>query len=1024
MPPRLPHTFATISLAVISLAASFAPGAEVSIPEKPEYNRDVRPILADACFRCHGFDKNTRDGGRRLDLREGALSENDGIRAIVPGKLEDSDLHTRIHSSDRDEIMPPPKANKQLSAREKAILDRWIEQGAEYQEHWAYIAPKRPTPPTAANPDGKSSSGNSADAFILARQQQLGLKRVGEADRATLYRRLSFDLLGLPPKPEEVGAFVNDKSPDAYEKLVDRLLASPHYGERMAVWWLDLVRYADSIGYHSDNPRNVWPYRDYVIRAFNDDMHFDRFTIEQVAGDLLPNPTQAQKVASAYNRLILTTEEGGAQPKQYEAKYVTDRVKSIGTTWLAQTYMCAECHDHKYDPFTTRDFYALGAFFGDIKEDSVGRREPGMLAPSPEQEATMKENDARVAALQMKLDTNTPELEAAQREWEKANTPRNENWKALHPTSASGENAAKLTVVEDQSITPESNPISDTYKVELVLPAGTTAVRLDVLANKGLPAGGPGRASNGNFVLSEFQIEHDNNPLKISTATATFEQPEFGANLTIDGKKGAGDKGWAVHGNIGKDASAYFELAEPIVQDTPVVVLMSQNAGGNHTIGKFRLSATNDAKPIRAPFSKVPADIASILKTPREQRDAKMLQKLAAHFRGIAPQLDPVRKDFAEAKKVREAFINSIGRCLVSESMPTPRKVRVLPRGDWMNESGDVMQPATPGYLPGAPKPAEGKRLTRLDLANWLISRQNPLTARVFVNRLWKLFYGMGLSKTVDDLGTQGELPANQALLDWLACEFMDSGWDVKHMVRLMVTSSSYRLASTATKEMLAQDPFNREMARGGRWRLDAEFVRDNALTISGLITHQVGGPSVKPYQPAGYWENLNFPAREWDNDKDRNQWRRGLYTWWQRSYLQPSLLAFDASTREECTSDRPRSNIPQQALALLNDPTYVEASRAFATRIIREGGASISDKCGWAFRQATGRTASEDERQVLTGLYDQHLAQYTQDLDAAKKFIATGYTPVPTGIAPAELAAWTSVARAILNLHETITRL
>jgi hypothetical protein len=1021
MPPRFSTSIAISSLALVGLLPSLGLCSEPSIPEKPEYNRDVRPILADACFRCHGFDKNTRDGGRRLDLREGAIAENDGIRAIVPGKLDESDLHTRIHSSDKDEIMPPPKANRQLSAREKAILDRWIEQGAEYQEHWAYMAPKRPATPTASQ-----TASSPVDAFILARQEQIGVKRVGEADRGTLIRRLYLDLLGLPPKPQEVEVFVNDKASDAYEKLVDRLLASPQYGERMAVWWLDLVRYADTIGYHSDNPRNVWPYRDYVIRAFNEDKRFDRFTIEQLAGDLLPNATQAQKVASGYNRLIMSTEEGGAQPKQYEAKHVTDRVKSIGTTWLAQTYMCCECHDHKYDPVTTRDFYALGSFFADIKEDSVGKREPGMLVPTPEQEAKMKDNDSRVAALEAKLNTPTPELDAAQRAWEEANSLVHESWTSLCPTNISAEGGTKFSCTPDGMIKadPTTNPAADTYKVELTLTAGTTGVRLEVFSDPSLPNGGPGRGSNGNFVLNEVEIMQGQKLLKISAATAIFDQPDYTSAMTIDGKKGGQDHGWAVLGNIGKDAAAYFDLAEPIPQDTQVEVIMPQGFGSQHTIARFRLSATNSPKPIRAPFANIPADIVAVLKTPREQRDVKMQQKIAAHYRSIAPLLDPVRKELADSKKGRDAFVGTVGHCLVSESMPNPRKVRVLPRGDFMREDGAVMQPATPAYLPGAPKPVDGKRLTRLDLANWLVSRENPLTSRVVVNRLWKLFYGTGLSKTLDDMGTQGELPVNQPLLDWLACEFMDSGWDIKHMVRLMVSSSTYRLSSNAPKELATSDPFNRELARGGRWRLDAEFVRDNALSISNLLVQQVGGPSVKPYQPPGYWENLNFPTREWENDKNKNQWRRGLYTWWQRSYLQPSLLAFDASTREECTADRGRSNIPQQALALLNDTTYVEAARALAGRILREGGGTVNDRCSWAFREATGRTPSEDERKILTGLYEQHLAVYTQDLDAAKKLVSTGYSPVPSDVGAAELAAWTNVARTILNLHETITRL
>jgi hypothetical protein len=599
-------------------------------------------------------------------------------------------------------------------------------------------------------------------------------------------------------------------------------------------------------------------------------------------------------------------------------------------------------------------------------------------------------------------------------------------WSLLHPVKASAEQASHLIVREDKTIKVEvaGNAASDSYQIELTLPVGTTGVQLEVLPSQTLPATGPGRASNGNFVLNEFKIEQGGQPLKISSATATFEQDGYPAKATIDGTDSGQNNGWAVMGNTGRESAAYFELETPLAQETPVIVRMHQRYGDNHTIGKFRLSATTAPKPIRAPNLRIPADVVAAVQKPRDQRDAAMQAKIAKHFRSTTPLLEPLRNEVAAAEKERDVFMASIGRCLVSESMPTPRKVRVLPRGDWMNESGDVVEPSTPHFLPAATASADGKRLTRLDLANWLVARENPLTARAFVNRLWKLFYGTGLSKTVDDLGTQGEVPMNQALLDWLACEFVDSGWDVKHTIRLMVTSRTYRLASSAPRELMERDPFNRELARGGRWRLDAEFVRDNALAISNLLVHQVGGPSVKPYQPAGYWENLNFPTREWDNDKDRDQWRRGLYTWWQRSYLHPSLLAFDASTREECTADRARSNIPQQSLVLLNDTTYVEAARAFADRILREGGADAADKCAWAFREATGRVPRDDEREILRVLYERHLALYTQDGEAAKKLIGTGYSPVAKDFAPSELAAWTSVARTILNLHETITRL
>ena len=943
--------------------------------ERVGFNRDIRPILADACVRCHGFDKAERKAELRLDVRESALEERDGVRAIVPGKPDESELWKRINSKDEDEVMPPPRAPHQLTERSRSLLKKWIEQGAEYQAHFAYIPPLKPAVPLAGNP---------LDVFIRTRLAALGISPAAEADRATLVRRLSFDLLGLPPKPEEVSAFVNDAAPDAYARLVERLLASPHFGERMAVWWLDLVRFADTAGYHSDNGRNVWPYRDYVIRAFNENKRFDRFTIEQVAGDLLPDASQETRVASAYNRLILSTEEGGAQAKQYEAKHVVDRVKSIGTTWLAQTFMCSECHDHKFDPVTARDFYALGAFFADIKEATLGRREDGMIVKDAAQETRLGELTATLAGLRAKLDG--ADVGTAQAAWETANTDGAPEvaWTVLRASAVAG--ASKIALREDSTMKVEvaGNPEADTYKITLTLPAGTTGVKLDALTSTSLPASGPGRGKDGGFLLTEFSVEQGGKKLGLAKATATFEEKGFPVAQAIDGKANA-TKGWAVKG---REAAAYFEFAETVSTAAEVVVVLRQS----QTLGKFRLSATTAARPVRAPNSAFPADVLAALKTPKAERKPEQTVKLSAHYKSIAPELADLRGQIAKADNERAEFEKSLPRVIVSESA-APRTVRILPRGDWQNETGEVLLPATPRFLPGAMESTPEKKLTRLDLAKWLVSRENPLTARVFVNRLWKQFYGIGLSKTLEDMGTQSELPPNQPLLDWLAVEFMDRGWDVKAMVRLLVTSHAYRQSSVAPKDLAARDPLNREVARQSRWRLDAEFVRDNALTVAGLMVDKIGGPSVKPFQPAGYWENLNFPTREWETDKNENQWRRGLYTWWQRSYVHPAMLAFDAPTREECSADRLRSNIPQQALVLLNDPQFVEAANGLAKRMQKEGGETAESRIAWAWQQATGRAPQPDEIKLLADLLQK-----------------------PGG--------YTSVARAILNLHETITRL
>lgn len=732
-----------------------------------QFNRDVRPILADHCFACHGPDAANRKADLRLDLRDEAIAAG----AIVPGDASKSGLIARILSDNPEEQMPPPEVKKDLSQAQREVLRKWIAKGARYQKHWAYEPPQR-----AAIPQGE----NGIDFLVRKRLAKLGLKPSPEADRRTLLRRLSFDLVGLPPSPDEVAAFANDKSPDAYEKAIDRLLASPHYGERMAIGWLDVVRFADTIGYHSDNPRNIWPYRDWVIASFNQNKPFDRFTLEQIAGDLLPDANQETRVGSAFNRLLLSTEEGGAQPKDYESRMLTDRVRAIGAAWLGQTTGCAQCHDHKFDPFTQQDFYSLGAFFADIQEASVGARERGMTLLSDEAKQRLSELDAAIAS-----------------------------------------------------------------------------------------------AESGS-----------------------------------------------------------------------------------------------------------------------EQR--------------------------TNLEKERKQFHDSLPTCLVSASSDKHRTVRILPRGNWMDDSGQVVEPALPHYLPQ--EGFTGRKLTRLDLANWLVSKVNPLTARTVTNRLWKQFFGTGLSKVLDDLGAQGETPPNLELLDWLACEFVDSGWNVKHMVKQIVMSETYRQSSNARAELATVDPANRELARQSPFRLDAELIRDQALCVSGLLEPSIGGPSVKPYQPAGYWENLNFPARDYNADSGKAQYRRGLYSWWQRTFLHPSMLAFDAPSREECCAERTRSNIPQQALVLLNDPTYVEAAKSFAIRIATEP-VDRDQRIEWAWQTVLQRSPRDDEREVIAALYEKHKAAYGADPEAARKLLKVGQLPVPEKLDVAELAAWTHVARVLLNLHETITR-
>lgn len=1012
--------FIPVPILLLALSRIDARAAAES-PSRVQFNRDIRPVLSDNCFACHGPDTKKLKGGLRLDLRDQAIKPaKSGEIAIVPNQPEKSELVRRIFATNPDDLMPPPESHKVLTPAQKELIKRWIAEGAEYQGHWAYLAPVKPK---------VAGTANGIDFLVQQRLAEIGLKPSLEADRRTLARRLYFDLVGLPPEPEDVQAFERDLSTDAYSKLVEKLLASPHYGERMAIGWLDVVRFADTIGYHSDNPRNVWPYRDYVIKSFNENKPFDQFTREQLAGDLLPDSTFEQQVGSAFNRLLLSTEEGGAQAKDYEARMLTDRVRAIGSVWLGQTIGCSQCHDHKFDPIKSRDFYSLGAFFADLKEPIIGRREDGLLVPDKKQAAELARLEAKATRLQKEFEAPRPELFNAWTQTALEAIEAEKSWTVLTPEKAISAAGLKLAVDKDHVIAADRDPRDgrDTYRISVKTELkNITGFRLEAWNSDKLPGRGPGRSTDGNFVLTEFTVEDaQTNKIELANATATIEPEGFPASSTLDGNTN-GNNGWSIRGGTGVNQAIHFATKEPIKNegDIALTFVLRQSQGGNQVLGRFRLSATTSPEGIKAGKIALPsADIVDILKSAPPSRTEDQNSKIAAYQRTGAPELSGLRAQLAGARKAKTDFEATIPRCLVSTSMDQPRTVRILPRGNWMIETGDIVQPALPAFLAASGRKPEGRNLNRLDLADWIVARENPLTARVFANRLWKQFFGIGLSKVLDDLGAQGEPPVNPALLDWLACEFMDSGWDIKHLVRLIVNSQTYKQVSTAPKELQTRDPYNRELARQSRWRLDAELVRDNALAISGLLVRKIGGPSVKPYQPDGYWENLNFPVRTWDASQSEDQYRRGLYTWWQRSFLHPSMLAFDAPTREECAADRNRSNIPQQALVLLNDPSYVEAARAFAKRILKECPGDTSARIQWAWRQALARAPRADEIETVRALLEKHLTEYRQDTKSADDLLKVGFRPMPQGLDESELAAWTSVARVILNLHETITR-
>ena len=1020
------------------LLFSAAPASAGDLPEVVEFNRDIRPILSENCFFCHGPDKNKRQADLRLDTEAGLLGTAGGAGPVIPGQPDDSPLLQRILTSDPETHMPPPATGKVLTDQQIQLLRRWIQQGGRYEGHWAFL-------PLAAEAAGGSDHSPAAvaakiDHYIDNSLQSAGMQAVQPADRITLIRRLSFDLLGLPPTPEETAAFVADQSPDAVQKLVDRLLESQHFGERMAVWWLDLVRYADSVGYHGDQEVSVSPFRQYVIQSFNANKPFDQFTVEQLAGDLLPEATLEQKIASGYNRLGMMSAEGGVQDREYLAKYIAERVRNASGTWLGITLGCAECHDHKFDPFTTKDFYRFEAFFADIRErglysgaNSDGNWGPFVKVPTAEQSAQLDALSVRIAELQQVLNTPTPELAAAQLAWEQTQQP----WTPLTPDSMQALSGTQLKTRADGAILATGpNPATETYTLQFSkLPAGVTALRIEVLPDDSLPQKGPGRAGNGNFVLSELTAKvrtaAGEQSVPLQNATATYEQTgAAGANpygrwavaAAIDADARGRTWGWAVMEQVGRSQTAVFETATDLTLPEGAVLslVLDQNLDNpGHNIGCFRVFASTAPRPLKASEA-IPAEIAVLVAIPSAERSEQQTKTLAAWYRSTAPQLQAEREQLAAAEKERAGIESALPSTLITESV-APRMVRILPRGNWMDESGEVVTPALPAVF--AREPAADRRLTRLDLAKWIVAADNPLTARTTVNRLWKVLFGAGLSRRLDDLGAQGEWPSHPQLLDYLAAEFQAGGWNLKQLIRSIVLTRAYQRSSRGDAGLREADPGNRWLARQGRFRLDAEFVRDNALEISGLLVKSVGGRSVRPYQPAGYWAYLNFPTREWQNGSGQELYRRGLYTHWQRQYLHPSLLAFDAPSREECTADRNRSNTPLQSLVLLNDPTYVEAARAFAERILREGGSTDEARISFAFRRAVSRDAETDEVAVLKQLLQKHLADYAAEPASVGAILKTGALPVSEQTDRTRLAAWTSVARVILNLHEVMTR-
>ena len=1083
------------------------PVAAADAPPKPvDFNREVRPILSDTCFTCHGPDEKKRMAKMRLDETEGLFADRGGYKIITPGSAAQSKLYQKISSTNPAFRMPPVYSGRTLTPKQIEVIKQWIDQGAKWETQWSFVAPKRPPVPEVKD---KTWVRNPIDNFVLARLETEGLKPSPEADKATLLRRVSFDLTGLPPTPAEVDSFLADKSPDAYEKRVDQLLASNHYGERMAMEWLDLARYSDTHGYHIDSLREMWPWRDWVIKAYNQNMPFDQFTIKQLAGDLLPKPTLDDKIATGFNRNNMVNFEGGAIPQEYHAEYVIDRASTTGTTWLGLTVGCARCHDHKFDPIRQKDFYSLVAYFNTIPERGLdgyqGNADPVLPLPTAEQQHHLDELNGQIASTLAALPEK--DMVALRNDWQKSALaglpePSSDGLIAYYPldgslADASGQHhegkAVRGDVVYDEGTVGKAAEFSgetqvnfagagdfdrgDRFSLALWTRLSTSnAVKLiqkrdgtdqwqgyEVMIDDPTYSIDDPTSTGQRERISRFIVRlagrWPDNAIEVQTrerfATGSFNHlvvnydgsgKASGIKLYVDGKPAAtevlkdsltGSFRTSVPLEVGNKANGKpfegglddlriysrtlnDEEAETLAIRVParsallalngkptqeIAALQPEKEPAEPEIGEENKAETPDAKAARLEKQHQAALNEYFLKYAAPEKDRRLYAQLV---------------DLREQKVKAEKSITSI---MVMQEMKKPRDTFILGRGQYDNP-GEKVTPGVPAFLPPLPPGAPPNRLT---LARWLVDPKNPLTARVAVNHYWQDCFGVGIVKTADDFGSQGESPSHPQLLDWLATEYIAGGWNTKAMMRLIVTSATYRQSSRETKELNERDPENRLLARGPRFRLPAEMVRDNALEISGLLDTRIGGPSVYPYQPKGLWEEMafggGFSGQTYVQSTGADLYRRSMYTVWKRTVPPPQLTTFDAPDREKCTARRTVTNTPLQALVLLNDPTYVEASRVLAEKTLVQAGRDPQKRVDFAFRLATDRKPQPQERAVLLQLARQELVEYRHDKASALKLISVGDARRNPKLDPAELAAWTTVASTILNMDETITK-
>ena len=1016
-----------------------------------DFRRDIRPLLSDKCFTCHGPDENQRVGQLRLDLRQSALTVHDGKTAIVPRDLDASELIRRIVSTNPKEHMPPHESARQLTADQVDLLKRWIREGAEWTEHWSFAVIKQPVVPVT---QATLWARNAIDQFIGNRLDHEGLKPSGAAAKHTLLRRLSLDLTGLPPTAVEVEAFVKDDSPAAYDRAVDRLLASPAYGEHMAVGWLDAARYADTSGYQNDGPRFMWRWRDWVIHAFNSDLPFDQFTIEQIAGDLLENPSLEQIIATGFNRNHRGNAEGGIIPEEYQVEYVVDRVDTTATVWLGLTIGCARCHDHKYDPIAQKDYYKLFAYFNNLPESGraikEGNSPPLIKAPRTQEQEQLAWLDQRIVATEKRVAQSQQSLQESQLQWE-ANFSGDSSidW-SIHDqmighftfdsslSNSSSEVVAQFERqpnyvggIREQAIELEGAAFIDAgntanfgYFDKFSVTAWVSPDEADgTLLSKMTPVEeGPGYAihlRNGRVQLNLVKRWLDD-ALRVETRDPLPLQHWSHLAVTYDGSRVSGGIKIFVDGISVPLVTRLDRLNQTFAVATEPLRIGGGERNFRGKLDDLRLFA-RELNSAEIELLAVRHSISEILQIAAENRSTAERGKLTRYFidNVAADEIREADHQHTDLRRKRLAFYESIPTVMVMQEMEQPRKTFVLVRGQY-DLPGEPVDPGLPSALPNFNDAKNSPHNNRLGLAKWLVDVNQPLTPRVIMNRLWQHHFGQGLVRTPEDFGAQGDLPSHPELLDWLAAEFIRNGWDIKAMQRAIVSSATYRQSSELSLENLQIDPENRLLARGPRRRMPAEAIRDQALAFAELLTSRIGGPSVKPYQPEGLWQEIATDT-EYQQSHGAELYRRSLYTYWKRTVAPPTMVTMDATSREACIVQRTRTNTPLQALAMLNDTTFVESARVLAQRMMADY--PTNERISRAFQLVTSRPPSPAELHILDRRYDQSLREFETAPEAAKQLISVGEFPANETLVATELAALTTVTSLLLNLDEVVTK-